>query len=362
MIYVDPDGHQPEFDAGPSADFSAAGEQGIVEFIAYLLENEQDNPYWLIFLHYFGGYENDRQGYINTGQADQGFSMASGFFLALDSVSQIEIVDEQEFGKTWQYQSYDQAWDTIVLADNVSRGFAAAQLSGLLESFKQAPLEQWEVESLLSRGCSFEASTLVATIDGFVPISEIREGDYVLAFNEETQENGYYVVTRAWAHLDPAVAFVTLQGETIEATPWHRFYTDSGWFRADELSLNVNILRADGTFGLVEEVRVRKTPQIMYDLAVDEAHTFYVGEQSWLVHSCDYLPSNARSTVSEDYIFKRLEQFHGVDRVTASARLHAIKARHGRGGDDNVLFDLTGNVYDPASLRRIGSLTVAGGG
>ena len=29
---------------------------------------------------------------------------------------------------------------------------------------------------------------------------------------------------------------------------------------------------------------------------------------------------------------------------------------NGRGGNDNVIFDLTGGVYDPVSLERLGSL------
>jgi len=69
------------------------------------------------------------------------------------------------------------------------------------------------------------------------------------------------------------------------------------------------------------------------------------------------LPRNARSTSNEEEIFRRLERYHGVDRNIASERLHEIKLNAGRGPNDNVLFDMTGNVYDPATREWIGSMT-----
>jgi Xanthomonas XOO_2897-like deaminase len=44
----------------------------------------------------------------------------------------------------------------------------------------------------------------------------------------------------------------------------------------------------DGT-GEVEHVTTEQTTQEMYNLTVDEAHTFYVGDGQWLVHNaCDF--------------------------------------------------------------------------
>lgn len=72
------------------------------------------------------------------------------------------------------------------------------------------------------------------------------------------------------------------------------------------------------------------------------------------------LPFNARSTKSFDYIADRLDEFHGINRTTASERLHQIKYEVGRGPADDVLFDLTGNVYDPRTRELLGSLTQGG--
>lgn len=72
------------------------------------------------------------------------------------------------------------------------------------------------------------------------------------------------------------------------------------------------------------------------------------------------LPSNARSTTNVSEIFRRLERYNGIDPRLASERLHQIKAVTGRGPDDNVLFDLSGGVYDPINRTWLGSLTEGG--
>ncbi|MFN8531670.1 MAG: hypothetical protein U0670_23950 [Anaerolineae bacterium] len=38
-------------------------------------------------------------------------------------------------------------------------------------------------------------------------------------------------------------------------------------------------------YGTVEQVEVVAQHQQMYNLTVDEAHTFFVGDDQWLVHN-----------------------------------------------------------------------------
>ena len=78
----------------------------------------------------------------------------------------------------------------------------------------------------------------------------------------------------------------------------------------------------------------------------------------------DQLPSNARrlslADPSSKELYRRLERFHGIGAALASERLHAIKEHFGYRANDNVLFDLTGNIYDPDTLEWLGSLTEGG--
>jgi hypothetical protein len=78
----------------------------------------------------------------------------------------------------------------------------------------------------------------------------------------------------------------------------------------------------------------------------------------------DRLPENARRlppvAESARTIYKRLERYHGIRPELAGERLHEIKAKSGYGAADNVIFDLSGGVYDPNTLEWIGSLTEGG--
>lgn len=112
----------------------------------------------------------------------------------------------------------------------------------------------------------------------------------VLAYNEVTGEIDYYPVIATISHEDPVVQYLTIDDETIITTPNHPFYTTAGeWVTAGELQIGDTILRANGGFGTVTATTYDYQPQYMYNLTVDIAHTYFVGNGEWLVHNCkDY--------------------------------------------------------------------------
>ncbi|MFL5800699.1 MAG: polymorphic toxin-type HINT domain-containing protein [Roseiflexaceae bacterium] len=133
---------------------------------------------------------------------------------------------------------------------------------------------------------SFSANTPVATADGPVPIADIDIGDHVLAWDEATNSTGSYTVTATINHIDPVVVDLTLGGEQLETTAQHPFYTqEQGWVDAGKLWLGAHVRTADGGTGMVQGVVVAARPQGMYNLTVAVAHTFFVGEEGWLVHN-----------------------------------------------------------------------------
>ncbi len=134
--------------------------------------------------------------------------------------------------------------------------------------------------------CSFSEDTLVSTEDGLVPISEVELDDYVLAYNEETGEIGYYPVVAIWVHEDPVIVYLTIDGETIETTPEHPFYTAEGkWVPAAALQPGYEIRTAAWGSGTVEKMGFSLRPQVMYNFTVAAAHTYFVGQEQWLVHN-----------------------------------------------------------------------------
>jgi hypothetical protein len=96
---------------------------------------------------------------------------------------------------------------------------------------------------------------------------------------------GSYTVTAVLAHVDEVIEYLAIDGEQVETTPEHPFFTrEYGWLPAGELSVGMHIRKANGEYGVVQAVEVVQRQQPMYNLTVAGAHTFFVGQQRWLVH------------------------------------------------------------------------------
>ncbi len=77
-----------------------------------------------------------------------------------------------------------------------------------------------------------------------------------------------------------------IDGEIVETTPEHPFYTAEGeWVNAADLQVGDQIHSLEGEYGTVERVTVITQTETMYNLTVNEAHTFFVGDGAWLVHN-----------------------------------------------------------------------------
>lgn len=58
------------------------------------------------------------------------------------------------------------------------------------------------------------------------------------------------------------------------------------WVGAGHLKVGDKIKQADGTTGVVANVITLQQTREMFNLTVSEAHTYYVGQDGWLVHNC----------------------------------------------------------------------------
>ncbi|GAB4527911.1 MAG: hypothetical protein OHK0046_46190 [Anaerolineae bacterium] len=88
-------------------------------------------------------------------------------------------------------------------------------------------------------------------------------------------------------------------------------YTDDNqWIDAADLTPGEMILSLDGGYGVVEQVTVvADAHQPMFNLTVDAAHTFFIGDGDWLVHNVDGCPpfglTNFDSDMSKNIEFNR---------------------------------------------------------
>jgi hypothetical protein len=138
-------------------------------------------------------------------------------------------------------------------------------------------------------GC-FVAGTLVLTEGGMVPIEALAVGDVVRAANEHTGVVGLHPVSATFVHDDKAVFAVHVVGdasaEVIEATdihPW--FVVGLGWRSTAALHGGDVVVAVNGARFVVEAVIDTGTRARVFNIEVDDAHTYFVGASSIWVHN-----------------------------------------------------------------------------
>ncbi|WUM96048.1 ricin-type beta-trefoil lectin domain protein [Streptomyces sp. NBC_00322] len=143
---------------------------------------------------------------------------------------------------------------------------------------------------------SFPGSTQVLMADGsHRPISQVGVGDLVRATDPVSGQLRARQVTDTFQHDTQRLVDITVVGGgTLTSTAGHKFYVvDGGWTLVSELRVGDRLRTPDGSVRAVTALRDRSglAPRLVYDLTVDDLHTFFVrtsGQrpQDVLVHNC----------------------------------------------------------------------------
>ena len=146
----------------------------------------------------------------------------------------------------------------------------------------------------------FAAGTLVAAEKGQKPIEEVKVGDFVYSENPETGEKGLKKVVRTFVNETEELIHVKVSGQTIQATPEHPFYVpQKGWTDVVDLRAGDILVTVNGEYQVVERIQheLLESPIQVYNFEVEDFHTYYVGEDSVLVHNTCANPSKANSKI-----------------------------------------------------------------
>jgi len=201
-------------------------------------------------------------------------------------------------------------------------GPAAFKLLGMLsKKFRQA--------------CnSFDGETLVSTEFGLVAIKDIKIGDRVWAYNEETGENSLQEVV----HLiqkegqKDLVDIELVTGEFITTTAGHPFLVPQTreWVNAGELTTGQLLLDFTGSPLSIANVTAYSKQARVYNLTVNNYHTYYVGVGGLLNHNAGICEPLRWSENSLEHIFKgnRTGGFHHRASGINPANAKVLKVHH----------------------------------
>jgi len=147
---------------------------------------------------------------------------------------------------------------------------------------------------------SFIEGTLVKTENGLIPIEDIKIGDKVLTFNEETELNEYQeIIHLIHGESDYEIISIELSsGDLIKATGGHPFYVDGDWVDAAALTSNMLLSSYDESVEISSLYKKRETQKV-YNLTVDVNPSYYVGKNGVLVHNANPKGCNIFNSAGE---------------------------------------------------------------
>jgi len=137
----------------------------------------------------------------------------------------------------------------------------------------------------------FVAGTQVRTDRGLIPIEEIEVGDLVWAGDEVTGYEGLrpiaqVFITEGSAILDLEVVNDAGARETLGTTGEHPFYVEArGFVPAHRLEPGDRIVATDDEVLTIASSTWRATTDRVFNLEVEDFHTYFVGESGAWVHN-----------------------------------------------------------------------------
>ncbi|WP_371395838.1 polymorphic toxin-type HINT domain-containing protein [Fretibacter rubidus] len=223
----------------------------------------------------------------------------------------------------------------------------------------------------------FVADTLIHTPDGLKRIDEIKVGDWVYSrdehFNNHDVHQKQVIELYRFENrttLDVTIAFKDGAENVLRTTPEHPFAVIEGrvlqdaieghrqaingetlsmvntydWRSAGDLSVGDRVIGINGQEGLVTALDEVDELSTVHNFAVEDHHTYYVGESGVWVHN------RYKYDMPKDE-YKALKETHGKEKADAMAKVYR---------EDNILkkFGIT-DASRIAEIRKIRDETVA---
>lgn len=151
------------------------------------------------------------------------------------------------------------------------------------------------VSGAIKPSACFVAGTSIAmAYNVFKPIESICIGDYVLSYNEKDGTISRQKVIDTFSKQVYQTTGLTINGEYIETTYNHPFYSPiyNCWVQAGSLRVGDYVVDSNGNCQVVQATKTNNyaSPITVYNFTVENNHTYFVASSSILVHNkCDKL-------------------------------------------------------------------------
>ncbi|MGI4823597.1 MAG: polymorphic toxin-type HINT domain-containing protein [Janthinobacterium lividum] len=145
---------------------------------------------------------------------------------------------------------------------------------------------------LLTKACGcFTAGTAVSTRRGRKLIEQVQVGDSVWAYNERTHQTALRPVTHLFRYeRDTVYVLHTATGEALRTTSDHPFYVRGEWVRVKRLRVGDSLVSQSGQRHMLRRIDRQPEHVTVYNFTVDELHTYFIGQNSILVHNSGPCP------------------------------------------------------------------------
>lgn len=135
----------------------------------------------------------------------------------------------------------------------------------------------------------FVEGTKVSTPNGLINIEDLKAGDLVYTYNEQTGKVEEKPIEKTFVNPSKETATITFEnGETIENTKPHPYYVvGKGWTETKDLKLGDKILTQSGETEKIVNIETNIKPKeiLVYNLSIQDNHNYFVGNIKLLVHN-----------------------------------------------------------------------------
>jgi intein/homing endonuclease len=115
----------------------------------------------------------------------------------------------------------------------------------------------------------FFLKSLIATEKGSKKIEDIKEGDLVWSYNEETGTKELKKVVALSRNTSSSLVKISVNGIEITCTPEHPFYVNGSWIEAKDLTKGMLLTTLDGKNSPVESINFLDEKVKVYNFEVE---------------------------------------------------------------------------------------------